>query len=64
LFVFLFPEGFANKISPCGATGRVPGKKSIRLAPKGGGSSFPEAGFRRFRPADKKAGLNSQRIWR
>ena len=28
----------------------LPGQKSIRLAKKGGGSSFPDAGFRRFRP--------------
>jgi hypothetical protein len=30
--------------------GLLPGQKSIRLAKKGGGSSFPDAGFRRFRP--------------
>ena len=29
----------------------MPGQKSIRLATKGRGSSFPDAGFRRFRPA-------------
>jgi hypothetical protein len=29
----------------------MPGQKSIRLAKKGGGSSFPGAGFRRFSPA-------------
>jgi hypothetical protein len=29
----------------------MPGQKSIRLAKKGGGSSFPNAGFRRFSPA-------------
>jgi len=29
----------------------MPGKKSMRLAKKGGGSPFPDAGFRRFSPA-------------
>jgi hypothetical protein len=29
----------------------MPGQKSIRLAKKGGDSSFPIAGFRRFSPA-------------
>jgi len=29
----------------------MPGQKSIRLAKKGGGFSFPDAGFRRFSPA-------------
>jgi hypothetical protein len=29
----------------------MPGQKSIRLAKKGGGSSYPNAGFRRFSPA-------------
>jgi hypothetical protein len=29
----------------------MPGQKSIRLAKKGGGSSFSDAGFRRFRSA-------------
>ena len=33
------------------ANGPMPGQKSIRLAKKGGGSSFPDAGFRRFSPA-------------
>jgi len=33
------------------ANGPMPGEKSIRLAKKGGGSSFPDAGFRRFSPA-------------
>jgi hypothetical protein len=28
----------------------MPGQKSIRLAKKGGGFSFPDAGFRRFSP--------------
>ena len=28
----------------------MPGQKSIRLAKKGGGPSFPGAGFRRFSP--------------
>jgi hypothetical protein len=29
----------------------MPGQESIRLVKKGGGSSFPDAGFRRFSPA-------------
>jgi hypothetical protein len=29
----------------------MPGQKSIRLAQKCGGPSFPDAGFRRFSPA-------------
>jgi hypothetical protein len=29
----------------------MPGQESIRLAKKGGDSSFPKAGFRRFSPA-------------
>jgi hypothetical protein len=29
----------------------MPGQKSIRLAKKGGGSTFLNAGFRRFSPA-------------
>jgi hypothetical protein len=33
------------------ANGPMPWQKSIRLAKKGGGSSFPDAGFRRFSPA-------------
>jgi len=28
----------------------MPGQKIIRLAKKGGGPSFPKAGFRRFSP--------------
>ena len=31
-------------------SGSMPGQKGIRLAKKGGGSSFPKAGFRRFQP--------------
>jgi len=31
--------------------GPLPGQKSMRLAKKGGGLSFPNAGFRRFSPA-------------
>jgi len=33
------------------ANGPMPGQKSIRLAKKGCGSSYPDAGFRRFSPA-------------
>jgi hypothetical protein len=32
-------------------SGTLPGQKSIRLAKKGGGSSFRNAVFRRFSPA-------------
>jgi len=47
----LFAEGSANRGRSLKQAGPLPGQKSIRLAKKGGGSSFPEAGFRRFRPA-------------
>ena len=30
--------------------GSMPGQKSIRLGKKGGGSSLPKAGFRRYQP--------------
>jgi hypothetical protein len=29
----------------------MPGQKGMRLAKKGGGSSLPDAGFRRFQPS-------------
>jgi len=32
--------------------GPLPGQKSIRLAKQDGGSPFPEAGIRRFSPAN------------
>jgi hypothetical protein len=47
----LFSAGSANRGRSLKQVGPLPGQKSIRLAKKGGGSSFPEAGFRRFRPA-------------
>jgi len=54
---FLFSGGFLRiKSLPRGVKGRVPRLKSNRLAQKGGGSSFPEAGSHRLRPANKKAG--------
>jgi len=40
-------QGSSQRLPSC----PLPGQKSIRLAKKGGGSSFPDAGFRRFRPA-------------
>jgi hypothetical protein len=43
-----FSEGSANRGRSRKQVGPLPGQKSIRLAKKGGGSSFPEAGFRRF----------------
>ena len=42
--------GSANRSNPLLPKGPMPGQKSIRLAKKGGGSSFPIAGFRRFSP--------------
>ena len=47
----LFSSGSANQGRSLRQMGPLPGQKSIRLATKGGGSSFPEAGFRRFSPA-------------
>jgi hypothetical protein len=47
----LFSGDSANKGRSLKPGGPLPGPKSIRLAKKGGGSSFPDAGFRRFRPA-------------
>jgi hypothetical protein len=47
----LFSSGSANRDSSRMQMGPLPGQKSIRLAKKGGGSSFPDAGFRRFSAA-------------
>jgi hypothetical protein len=47
----LFSEGSANGGGSLNQDGPMPGQKSIRLATKGRGSSFPDAGFRSFRPA-------------
>jgi len=47
---FLLSAGSANGESHGLPGGPMPGQKSIRLAKKGGGSSFPNAGFRRFSP--------------
>jgi hypothetical protein len=47
----LFSGGSANRGGFLKQVGPLPGQKSIRLAKKGGGSSFPDAGFRRFSPA-------------
>jgi hypothetical protein len=47
----LFSEGSANRGRSLKQVGPLPGQKSIRLAKKGGGSSFPDAGFSRLSPA-------------
>jgi hypothetical protein len=47
---YLLSFGSANRGNPVWPSGPLPGQKSIRLAKKGGGSSFPNAGFRRFSP--------------
>jgi hypothetical protein len=47
----LFSGGSVNRGRSLKKVGPLPGQKSIRLPKKDGGSSFPEAGFRRFRPA-------------
>jgi hypothetical protein len=47
----LFSAGSANRGRALKQVRPLPGQKSIRLPKKGGGSSFPEAGFRHFRPA-------------
>jgi hypothetical protein len=46
----LLPWGSVNRRNFLWPNGSIPGPKSIRLAKKGGGSSFPKAGFRRFSP--------------
>jgi len=53
-FIFataLFLWVSANRGGSQRQNGPLPEQKSSRLAKKGGGSSFPEAGFRRFSPA-------------
>jgi len=47
----IFSSGSANRDRSRRPRDPLPGQKSLRLAKKGGGSSFPDAGFRRFRPA-------------
>jgi hypothetical protein len=42
---------FCEQRKPVWPRGPLPGQKSIRLPKKGGGSSFLNAGFRRFSPA-------------
>jgi hypothetical protein len=49
------PTGSANREYFLLPVDPMPGQKSIRLAKKGGGSSFPNAGFRRFSPAMPQA---------
>ena len=46
----VFSSGLANREDSLWPDGPMPGQESMRLAKKGGGSSFPEAGFRRFNP--------------
>ena len=48
-FIFI---GFGEESPFVRQMGPLPGQESIRLAKKGGGSSFPEAGIRRFSPAN------------
>jgi hypothetical protein len=47
----LFPGDSANRGLSLKEVDPLPGQKGFRLAQKGGSSSFPEAGFRRFGPA-------------
>jgi hypothetical protein len=47
---YLLSMGSANRESHVWPRGPMPGQKIIRLAKKGGGSSFLNAGFRRFCP--------------
>ena len=47
--IFL-PRGSANMGTSLSLDGPLAGPKTIRLAKKGGGSSFIRAGFRRFSP--------------
>ena len=46
----VFSVGPANREDSLWPKGPLPGQKSIRLAKKGGGPSFADAGFRRFSP--------------
>jgi hypothetical protein len=48
---FLFSVGSANRGTLLWPKNPLAGQTSIRLAKKGGGSPFPVAGFRRFRPS-------------
>jgi len=43
--------GSANREFPLSPSGPLPRQKDIRLAKKGGGPSFPNAGFRRLQPS-------------
>jgi len=47
---FLLSVGSANGENQVWPSGPMPGQKIIRLAKKGGSSSFLNAGFRRFSP--------------
>jgi len=47
---FLLSVGSANGENQVLPSGPLPGQKSIRLAKKGGSSSFLNAGFHRFSP--------------
>ena len=47
----VFSRGSSKGRFPLYPRGPMPGQKDIRLAKKGGGSSFPEADSRRFSPA-------------
>jgi hypothetical protein len=46
----IFSVGSTDKGKSLMPKGPMPGQKSIRLAKKGGASSFPDAGFRRYSP--------------
>jgi hypothetical protein len=47
---FYFSVGSTNQGSSLRPNCPLPGQKSLRLGKKGGGSSFPDAGCRRFSP--------------
>jgi hypothetical protein len=49
--ILSFSAGYAKGESQVWPRDPLPGQKSIRLVKKGGGSSFLNAGFRRFSPA-------------
>jgi hypothetical protein len=46
----LLSGGYANGENQVWPSNPLPGQKGIRLVKKGGDSSFPNAGFRRFSP--------------
>jgi hypothetical protein len=46
-----FSSGAANQGISLRQMGPMPAQKSMCLVKKGGGSSYPDANFRRFRPA-------------